>query len=162
MWCTLGRNKISLATNLSISCKTIWYFVLLKTKYGFKCFVLFILLNHLLDWCQLLNKFLRDQLAKIIEYHHTLAATQSAALSGALPGLGPLPAAQSSLPPEIEHALNLWQYNCKLVRYLYQVNIALESEVVYFNPLTLSGGWWFIDNILQNHTSIVKDTRHYW
>ncbi|XP_033637539.1 mediator of RNA polymerase II transcription subunit 12-like protein isoform X2 [Asterias rubens] len=72
------------------------------------------------DWCQLLNKFLRDQLAKIIEYHHTLAATQSAALSGALPGLGPLPAAQSSLPPEIEHALNLWQYNCKLVRYLYQ------------------------------------------
>ncbi|XP_022102013.1 mediator of RNA polymerase II transcription subunit 12-like protein isoform X2 [Acanthaster planci] len=68
-----------------------------------------------LDWCQMLTKFLRDQLTKIVEYHHTLAATQSATMSG----LGSL-AAPSSLPLEIEHAFNLWQYNCRLARYLYQ------------------------------------------
>ncbi|XP_038050746.1 mediator of RNA polymerase II transcription subunit 12-like protein isoform X3 [Patiria miniata] len=67
------------------------------------------------DWCQMLTKFLRDQLTKIIEYHHTLAATQSAAMSC----LGSL-SAPSSLPSEIEHAFNLWQYSCRLTRYLYQ------------------------------------------
>lgn len=71
------------------------------------------------EWCQLVTKFLKDQLALITDYHQTVGPLPTTSATSYM-SLTSDPGSMQSLPQEVENALKLWQYITKLARFLYE------------------------------------------
>ncbi|XP_072329937.1 mediator of RNA polymerase II transcription subunit 12-like protein isoform X1 [Scyliorhinus torazame] len=67
-----------------------------------------------LEWTQILTRYLREQLAKIAEYHHGPS--------------GQGPPSTTTVPPEVEQAIKQWEYNEKLAFYMFQDGMLERHE----------------------------------
>lgn len=95
----------------------------------------------IVEWCQAITKYLRDQVQKIQEPHSGPGSTA-----------GFLTVSQ----PDPNQALKQWHYTCKLARHMYDVSSCVNSTL-------LNNSYYFV-NLMKIRTSIyspVFDMSHW-